>query len=173
MQYLDVDDVFRSRFQSAPLDFGTDAFYLARRDLIERQLKTIQEGEFLDVFTRQWRAHHEEICRGVRWDRYSMEQHLEMMTCIGDEKLASICRLFAEDHKAVSGLFRLSICSNVEVGGLPDLFLWNKKRKECKLVEVKSPNDRCSDKQIAWIQVLKNIGFQIEIFKVRKPASHI
>lgn len=52
-------------------------------------------------------------------------------------------------------------------GGLPDLFLWNLEREECKLAEVKGPNDRLSDRQRAWIGVLTEIGFKVEVFKIQ------
>lgn len=98
-----MDDVFRSPFQSAPLDFGTDAFYFTRQECIQQTLKVIKDGSFSSLFSQNWSAHFGEMCRGVRWDRYPLQQYLEMMDCIGGNRLASMCQLFAEDYKAISG----------------------------------------------------------------------
>ncbi|KQK24198.2 hypothetical protein BRADI_1g78733v3 [Brachypodium distachyon] len=40
--FSEVCDVFRSEFQTAPLDLETDDFYKSRKGLIESQLKRIK-----------------------------------------------------------------------------------------------------------------------------------
>jgi hypothetical protein len=37
--------VLRSPFQVAPLDLGSECFYTARRDALDRQLSRIADGE--------------------------------------------------------------------------------------------------------------------------------
>lgn len=39
-----MPDVFRSPFQTAPLDLDSDAFYPARRDALDAQLSAIADG---------------------------------------------------------------------------------------------------------------------------------
>ena len=48
-------------------------------------------------------------------------------------------------------------------GGIPDLFLWNPKKKEVMFSEVKSENDRLSDTQRLWIHVLTGAGIKVEL----------
>lgn len=48
-------------------------------------------------------------------------------------------------------------------GGMPDLFLWNAKRKEAKLSEVKGPRDRLSEQQRAWAGALAAGGLHVEV----------
>ncbi|EKG03909.1 hypothetical protein TCSYLVIO_005031 [Trypanosoma cruzi] len=60
-----------------------------------------------------------------------------------------------------------SICFS----GFPDLVLWRETplslvETEFKLVEVKSPNDRLSDKQMAAIDVLCRCGFDVTVARV-------
>ena len=86
-----------------PLDFETDAFYVARRKRIDAQLGAIGQGEFQSIFTQVWDVHYGEMCRGVNWEMHSCHEWREIMGCIGGKKLESMCRLFAEDYKAVSG----------------------------------------------------------------------
>ena len=54
---------------------------------------------------------------------------------------------------------------------MPDLLLWNSRRREAKLVEVKGPRDRLSDQQRAWRNALTAAGLQAEVLKVDEPAA--
>jgi hypothetical protein len=54
--------------------------------------------------------------------------------CLGGPALATICRMQAEDYGGTGG-------------GVPDLFLWRVADQSAKFVEVKSPNDKPSEKQ--------------------------
>ncbi len=42
VMFADVAEVFRTPFQTAPLDLGTEAFFSARRRLIEARLQEIR-----------------------------------------------------------------------------------------------------------------------------------
>lgn len=46
---------------------------------------------------------------------------------------------------------------------MPDLFLWDKEKKEVVFSEVKSENDRLSDTQRLWIHVLTGAGIKVEL----------
>ena len=41
---MDVPDVFHSRFQTRPLDFHSELFYIQRRDVIENKLEQITDA---------------------------------------------------------------------------------------------------------------------------------
>ena len=59
--FAPVPDVFRSRFQSAPLDLCTDAFAPARADVLQRALKRISSGSGLEMLESIWEQ-HEGVC---------------------------------------------------------------------------------------------------------------
>ncbi|KWU46578.1 hypothetical protein RHOSPDRAFT_8870, partial [Rhodotorula sp. JG-1b] len=49
---------------------------------------------------------------GIRWDRYTQEDLLEIVECIGPQALAAILTVFVEEY-------------GHRTGGIPDLCLWN------------------------------------------------
>eukprot|EP00850_Spirogloea_muscicola_P019085 SM000183S03979 [mRNA] locus=s183:73957:79101:+ [translate_table: standard] len=176
--FSDVPDVFQTPFQTAPLDLNTDAFYTARRELIDRRLEEVRQGEGVRLLTRSWRAHHGVWCAGVNWERHSLTELQTIAGCIGGPGLAGVCRLLAEDHGGWAG-------------GMPDLLLWRTATNckgqalycclcgcrsencesfgdvgEAKLVEVKGPRDSLSEQQRAWIAALLASGLHVEVCKV-------
>lgn len=56
--FAPVPDVFRSRFQSAPLDLCTDAFAPARAEVMQSTLERIQRGGALDMLESTWEQHN-------------------------------------------------------------------------------------------------------------------
>ena len=56
------------------------------------------------------------------------------LKCIGGRALAVICQVICEEY----GQWQ---------GGVPDLLVWNFATRECRFVEVKSPNDRLQENQ--------------------------
>lgn len=99
----DHEGVFRTPFQSCPLDLTTDAFYQGRKDRIERQLKRIHDGEQATIAQKTWNQHCGSVCEGVNWHRHTLKQLMQIMDCVGGPALAGICKLFAEDYKGWSG----------------------------------------------------------------------
>ncbi|XP_057959611.1 fanconi-associated nuclease 1 homolog isoform X2 [Malania oleifera] len=154
--FADVPDVFRNKFQTAPLDLETDCFYVVRKDIIELQLQKIRNGMAEEILIISWESHVGTTCRGVNWDRHSLSELRAAVTCIGGPCLSSICRLLAQDYRSWSS-------------GMPDLLLWRfhgDYRGEAKLVEVKGPRDRLSEQQQAWLLLLMDSGFSTEVCKV-------
>ncbi|XP_073151250.1 fanconi-associated nuclease 1 homolog isoform X2 [Henckelia pumila] len=154
--FSDVPNVFRTKFQTAPLDLESDSFYEVRKSLIEELLDKIREGMAEEILITSWEAHFGTACRGVNWDKHSLSDLRAAVTCIGGVSLASICRHLAQDYRSWSS-------------GMPDLLLWRLHdcyRGEAKLVEVKGPNDRLSEQQRAWLLVLIECGFNVEVCKI-------
>ncbi|KAJ6809425.1 fanconi-associated nuclease 1-like protein isoform X1 [Iris pallida] len=156
--FADIPDVFRSRFQVAPLDLCTDDFYAARKTLIESHLQKIQEGMAEEMLITSWDLHAGTACQGVDWERRTLSDLRAAVSCIGGSCLASLCRHLALDYKSWSS-------------GMPDLLLWRFRGGdadggEAKLVEVKGPKDRLSEQQRAWILILMDCGFDIEVCNV-------
>lgn len=145
--------------QIAPLDFGTDHFYLSRRDLIDSQLINICNGMAEEILICSYESHQGISCMGVHWDQYCLSDLRAIVACIGCNCLASLCRHLAQDYRNWSH-------------GMPDLLLWRFKngddgiKGEAKLVEVKGPKDRLSEQQRAWMLTLMDYGFNTEICRI-------
>ncbi|KAK9452232.1 uncharacterized protein V1518DRAFT_410687 [Limtongia smithiae] len=143
--------VFETPFQNAPLDLGTDAFFLSRASLINARLTEIANGNakkiIQTVYDREYVRKTE--CVGLDW-RFDIEEIIEAVECMGGNSLSPICRMFCEDYQHRSS-------------GMPDLFLWNYEKKECLFAEIKSENDRLSDTQRLWIDLLVGAGIGVEL----------
>ncbi|KAH7623249.1 hypothetical protein Ndes2526B_g01671 [Nannochloris sp. 'desiccata'] len=153
---LPVPDAFRTPFQTHPLDLDSDGFYTARIPEIEEKLSMIASGAAPALIASIWEEHLGTLCRGVNWERWSVEELQVVASCVGGPGLAAVCRLLAQDHGGWQG-------------GMPDLLLWHPERQEAKLVEVKGPRDRLSDQQRAWIAALEDAGLFVEVLKVVEP----
>ncbi|XP_024192282.1 fanconi-associated nuclease 1 homolog isoform X4 [Rosa chinensis] len=154
--FSNVPNVFRTRFQTAPLDLETDSFYLVRKNHIESHLQKILDGMAEEILITSWELHEGTACRGVNWGRHSLSELRAAVTCIGGPCVAAFCRHLAQDYRSWSS-------------GMPDLLLWRfhgKYRGEAKLVEVKGPRDRLSEQQRAWLLLLMDCGFNAEVCKV-------
>lgn len=55
--FAPLPDVFRSPFQGAPLDLGTDAFAPARAELLQQALTRLREGHSLEMLEATWSEH--------------------------------------------------------------------------------------------------------------------
>jgi len=153
---LPVPDAFRTPFQTHPLDLDSDGFYTARMPEIEEKLSMIANGAAPALIASIWEEHLGTLCRGVNWERWSLEELQVVASCVGGIGLAAVCRLLAQDHGGWQG-------------GMPDLLLWHPEKQEAKLVEVKGPRDRLSDQQRAWIAALEDAGLAVEVLKVVEP----
>ncbi|KAG2314313.1 hypothetical protein Bca52824_017435 [Brassica carinata] len=155
--FSDVPGVFQTRFQTAPLDLDTESFYITRKETIDSQLEKVANGMAEEILIISYEIHRGTACRGVAWERFSLEQLRAAVACVGGKCVASLCRYLAQDYR--------SWCS-----GMPDLLLWRFKENgyegEAKLVEVKSEKDKLSEQQRAWLLLLMDSGFNVEICKV-------
>jgi len=188
-----LPNVFQTPFQTCPLDLHTDAFHPARISLINHRLAALGNGAAPDILSSTYDQHHEkQTCIvGLDWS-YEIEDLREIVQCFGGEQLAVVCQVMSQEY-AQRG------------GGVPDLFLWrtgqegttggsngdgkntengtDKVREkgtgkgEVMFAEVKSENDRLSDTQRMWINVLMGAGIRVELCNAvarevrREPAK--
>ncbi|KAI9592881.1 VRR-NUC domain-containing protein [Syncephalis fuscata] len=157
------EGAFETPEQSAPLDLTTDAFYIGRRDKIEKRLEQLampnistndstfylKQLEKIDDAERAQLT----VCRGVSWE-YCKEDLMDIAQCLGGRALSAICRVLAQEY-------------GKRASGAPDLCLWKKNERICKFVEVKGPGDRLSETQKIWCNVFIQHNIDIEVCHVR------
>ncbi|KAF2750773.1 hypothetical protein M011DRAFT_437243 [Sporormia fimetaria CBS 119925] len=157
--FLYVPNVFQTPFQTCPLDLHTDAFYPTRISEIHARLRDIENGDAGKIIRKVWDEHKEKRTAvvGLDWG-FELKDLCEIVGVWEPRGLATACLVLAQEY-AERG------------GGVPDLFLWReaketaprKRRGEVMFVEVKSENDRLSDTQRLWIDVLTGAGVKVEL----------
>ncbi|XP_051917458.1 fanconi-associated nuclease 1 isoform X2 [Hippocampus zosterae] len=152
-----IPDVFRNLYQACPLDFHTDCFYENRKEAVDYRVQLISEAsaETLRVMLEDvWTSQKGKVCSCANWELFSsLSQAQSLVSCLGGAFLAGVTARMAKD-------FRHSR------GGLPDLVVWNTCDNTYKLVEVKGPNDRLSQKQQIWLDELQKLGADVEVCHV-------
>ncbi|GAA5848994.1 hypothetical protein JCM3766R1_005419 [Sporobolomyces carnicolor] len=153
--FAPIDGVFETPYQSAPLDLATDAFAIVRRPLIDARLEAIRNGQAVELLktTDDRERPLNTWAVGIRWDRYSQQDLIEIVNCIGGRALALILTVFVEEY-------------GHRTGGIPDLCLWNPDSSKVLFSEVKGPGDSLSETQKVWIDVLVSSGVKVDVCRV-------
>ncbi|KAK4628782.1 Fanconi-associated nuclease 1 [Fulvia fulva] len=152
--FLYIPNVFQTAYQTCPLDLHSDAFYPSRISEVNARLNDISNGEAGQLIQRLWDEHSErKTCVvGLDWT-YALEDLLEIARCFPPAALSTVMKTIVQEY-------------GQRGGGVPDLFLWkldeNSKGK-VMFAEVKSENDRLSDTQRMWIDVLSGAGVPVEL----------
>jgi Fanconi-associated nuclease 1 len=163
--FIYIPDVFQTPYQTCPLDLHTDAFYPSRISEINSRLNEISNGEAGNLISTVWHAHFEkQTCVvGLSWS-YELEDLLAIARCFAPAALSTVCKVMAQEY-------------GQRGGGVPDLFLWKESvfdvddaegvkaeaGGQVMFAEVKSENDRLSDTQRLWIDVLTGAGVRVEL----------
>ena len=164
--YLYIPNVFQTAYQTCPLDLHTDAFYPSRMSEINTRLNEISNGDAETIVQRVWDQNSErKTCIvGLDW-AFEIDDLKAIVRCFGGGELATVMKVMCQEYAARGG-------------GVPDLFLWKeddgeagdekctidgKKRGDVMFAEVKSENDRLSDTQRLWIDVLSGAGVKVEL----------
>ena len=141
----------------------TPWFYLSRKSQIESKIQSISNysnDDIKETIESIYNDHFNESCVGINWDRFEKNELITMCLCIGSYGISMICN-------------QLSMNYNYWSGGCPDLFLYkinknnNKTQYSCKIIEVKGPRDKLSEKQSAWIAYL------IEVAKLDAMIAYV
>nr|XP_023673054.1 fanconi-associated nuclease 1 [Paramormyrops kingsleyae]XP_023673055.1 fanconi-associated nuclease 1 [Paramormyrops kingsleyae] len=152
-----IPDVFRNPYQTCPLDLHTDSFYESRREAVEARARLLRGASvetLHGLLGETWDAQQGRVCVLVNWERFSsLQQAQSLVTCLRGPFLAGLVQRMAQDYRHCRG-------------GLPDLVVWNTCNSTYKLVEVKGPNDRLSQKQQIWLDELRKLGAEVEVCHV-------
>uniref|UniRef100_A0A4W2DY44 Fanconi-associated nuclease n=1 Tax=Bos indicus x Bos taurus TaxID=30522 RepID=A0A4W2DY44_BOBOX len=142
---------------AAPLDLCTDSFFESRASAMEARLQQIHsapEESLRGWVAAVWQAQEGRVSSLVSWDRFSsLQQAQDLVSCLGGSILSGVCRRLAMDFRHCRG-------------GLPDLVVWSSQSHHVKLVEVKGPHDRLSQKQMIWLDELRRLGADVEVCHV-------
>ncbi|EGO21271.1 hypothetical protein SERLADRAFT_441630 [Serpula lacrymans var. lacrymans S7.9] len=80
--FAPVPGAFETPFQSAPLDIAEDSFYHSRKEIIEQRLEELESGKAQDIIGRtddEYRPNGT-YCVGVRWDLFTKQDLIEIVT---------------------------------------------------------------------------------------------
>ncbi|KAK4247420.1 VRR-NUC domain-containing protein [Corynascus novoguineensis] len=162
--FVYVPNVFQTPFQTCPLDLHTDTFYPTRASQINHRLVEIANGRAEQILRKVHEQEHERrtCVVGLNWD-FDIDDLAELVSCLDGGALAAVCKVMAQEYKARGS-------------GVPDLILWrtggdepsvstdnDDQKGEVMFAEVKSANDRLSDTQRLWINVLTGAGVRVAL----------
>ncbi|GAB7328796.1 hypothetical protein MBLNU13_g00687t2 [Cladosporium sp. NU13] len=170
--FVYIPNVFQTEFQTCPLDLHTDAFYPSRMSEVNARSNEISNGDAEAILTRVWEEHSEKrtCVVGLDWT-YELTDLQEICRAFPPSALSTVMKVFAQEY-------------GQRGGGVPDLFLWKtghadeqhiedgkpgstnngvKAGGQVMFAEVKSVNDRLSDTQRMWIDVLSGAGVAVEL----------
>ncbi|XP_035520784.1 fanconi-associated nuclease 1 [Morone saxatilis] len=157
-----IPDVFRNPYQTCPLDLYTDCFYENRKEAIDSRVQLIHEASvetLHDMLEDVWTSQEGKVCSLVSWERFSsLQQAQSLVSCMGGAFLGGVIARMSKDYRHCRG-------------GLPDLIVWNTSNNSYKLVEVKGPNDRLSQKQQIWLDELQKLGADVEVCHVEATGA--
>jgi len=159
--YSDVPDAFRDPGQALPLDWDSDHFYSARKDMIGvrlAELRGMEREELCTEVVASWNSHLN-IVSLVNWNMLSCEERVySLVICFDPVSLSAVLERLLTDHRSTRS-------------GLPDLTVWNSSTRQLKCVEVKGPGDKLSTKQILWVRFLNSVGVETEVCHVLPLGS--
>ena len=183
--------VFVTSYQDAPLDIDTPSFLERRKASIMRRLQYIagmEEQEVSAFICARYIKHYGCVCRGMSW-HYPVS-FLQLIACgLGTRVLSHVCYALCANHKHLNGglpdllLWRVLLphsaralqrhegkrCYLTPIEERSNLFPdlgWSLPEGsivQAKLVEVKGPRDRLSDKQNAWLNIFASAGADVEV----------
>ncbi|XP_068458237.1 fanconi-associated nuclease 1 [Clinocottus analis] len=157
-----IQDVFRNPYQTCPLDLYTDCFYENRKEAIDSRVQLLRKSsvETLHAMLEDvWTSQEGKVCSLVNWECFSsLQQAQSLVSCMGGAFLGGIVTRMSKDYRHCRA-------------GLPDLVVWNTSNNSYKLVEVKGPTDRLSQKQQIWLDELQKLGADVEVCHVTSTGA--
>lgn len=155
--FYPIPGVLDTEYQSRPLDMNSESFYYSRQVLIDQRLNKIADGQFVDYIQTHYQREEGTECVGVSWE-LTCHWLVRVAEYMGGEVLSAICKVLAKEYR-----FKCS--------GFPDLCLLNTDTKQVLFAEVKGPNDKLSDSQHDWIDILLSNGIDVELCLVREAET--
>ncbi|CAB1331855.1 unnamed protein product [Coregonus sp. 'balchen'] len=112
-----------------------------------------------NLMAEAWTNQEGRVCSLVNWERFSSLQRAQsLVSCLGGSFLGGMFTRMAKDYRHCRA-------------GLPDLVVWNTTSNTYKLVEVKGPSDKLSQKQQIWLDELQRLGADVEVCHVTATGA--
>lgn len=184
--FLYLPNVFQTAFQTCPLDLHTDAFYTSRLSEINARLAEVSNGDAERIVGEVWgRECERRTCVvGLDWG-FDVRDLKGICRAFRGERLAAVLRVMAQEYGERGGgvpdlfLWREGRGSGSQ-GREGDTALDGEEAPahddmmdkkdyddddgpDVLFAEVKSENDRLSDTQRLWIDVLMDSGVRVEL----------
>ncbi|MCX5804148.1 MAG: VRR-NUC domain-containing protein [Proteobacteria bacterium] len=143
-----------------PHDFFIIEFYQRRRSIIDNRFRELENSNLIEKLSASYHNHHGQNCRPIEnWDKYSLDGLTGPLGSIPNTVILGICRRLLSDF----GYNR---------AGLPDLIVY--RQGEFLFAEVKSKNDKLSQKQLEWHDYLTNeLSQKVEIILINHTDRQI
>jgi hypothetical protein len=144
---------FHHPFQRRPSDLHLPDFYEKRSVILHQHLDSFLEVDDFLVFMRNIYVENEGIANPfVIWAEGFWETIRIATLRIGLEKLKPLLIYISKD-----------IAENSR--GFPDLFVWDE-NGEYEFVEIKSPTDNLSNRQLYWLGYFEESGIKARVLRV-------
>lgn len=134
-----VAGAFHNPFQAVPADMYDGSFYHRRREMLERRLRELEDGNLAAELVAAHRRHEGLQCRWVNWRALPLSLVREALACIPAEHLLAMWR-------------RLLFDPGENRRGFPDLVALGDGPGAYCMIEVKAPGDALQESQKRWLR---------------------
>ncbi|MCF2487061.1 VRR-NUC domain-containing protein [Dyadobacter sp. CY347] len=139
--------------QRVPTDFFLPDFYYKRADQLKERLKAAHSKEIIEELVTQTYMDKYGITNVlVPWYEGALEKVLVLISLLSPEQIHLVMMEIA-----------LNLRENTR--GFPDLLVWNE--TEYAFIEIKSPTDHLSSRQLHWQHFFKEHNVQSRIVRVK------
>ncbi len=138
--------------QRIPSDFFLPDFYLKRSEQLKERLAAAHSREIIDELVSQTFADKYGITNVlVPWYDGALEKVLTLTSLLSPEKIQKI-------------MLEMALNLRENTRGFPDLLVWND--DDYAFIEIKSPTDHLSSRQLHWQHFFAEHGVQSRIVRV-------
>lgn len=148
--YAPLPGAFFNPFQRGPADLFQPDFLQRRIELIEQNLRLLDQKDYRHVLTTRFEAHAGKACPLAIWP------------VISDELWALALDIIPADHLKVI-FSRMLIDLRHHCNGLPDLIRFDLINRRYELIEVKGPGDKLQDHQVRWLDFFSAHGIDASV----------
>jgi hypothetical protein len=158
----DFEKLFSTFIQmnGMPRDFFAIEFYQRRRAIIDNRFRELENSNLIDKLTTSYQQHYGQNCRPIEnWNKYSLDNLISPIKFFQKAIVLGVCR-------------RLLSYFSYNRAGLPDLIAY--RENEIIFAEVKSKNDKLSQKQHEWHDYLSTeLSQKVEIVLINHSEKQI
>lgn len=149
------EGAFIHPFQGGPLDAFSSAFYLSRKEIIDKILEEmVQKSDFFRKIEAVFREKWGYFNHFVSFNESVLEALLVLV------ELAPL--------ESIKKVLKMALCQPKRVGkGHPDIFAHGQGKVE--FWEVKSPQDALRPHQKVWLNTLQELGFKAGVLCLEAP----